>query len=114
MHYFSEVVIYNSLSLSINFDFNSICERVTPRLSHANAAVVLSAVKVGIVNIQVLLTCLSKFHSIDWENLIMYQDNPPCIPAFVLLLTSEVKNSVIRINRNLCLYIYRVALKVTV
>lgn len=27
----------------------SICERVTPRLSHANAAVVLSAVKVGLV-----------------------------------------------------------------
>ena len=27
--------------------FSSICERVTPRLSHANAAVVLSAVKVS-------------------------------------------------------------------
>lgn len=26
----------------------SICERITPRLAHANAAVVLSAVKVGI------------------------------------------------------------------
>ena len=33
-----------SLSLSL-----SICERVTPRLSHANAAVVLSAVKVSVV-----------------------------------------------------------------
>ncbi len=27
----------------------NVCERVTPRLSHANAAVVLSAVKVAIV-----------------------------------------------------------------
>ena len=27
--------------------FSSICERVTPRLAHANAAVVLSAVKVN-------------------------------------------------------------------
>ena len=30
----------------------SICERVTPRLAHANAAVVLSAVKVGINTFQ--------------------------------------------------------------
>lgn len=30
----------------IIFSLHSICERVTPRLSHANAAVVLSAVKV--------------------------------------------------------------------
>jgi len=50
----------------------SICERVTPRLAHANAAVVLSAVKVGgrglaslmwyqdkhVVNCQIYLNCL--------------------------------------------------------
>ena len=34
------------LSFVILYFFCSICERVTPRLSHANAAVVLSAVKV--------------------------------------------------------------------
>ena len=32
----------------IIFSLHSICERVTPRLSHANAAVVLSAVKVHV------------------------------------------------------------------
>ena len=32
----------------IIFSLHSICERVTPRLSHANAAVVLSAVKVRV------------------------------------------------------------------
>lgn len=29
-----------------NFIYFSICERITPRLAHANAAVVLSAIKV--------------------------------------------------------------------
>ena len=38
--FFLHFCMFFVLSLS------SICERVTPRLSHANAAVVLSAVKV--------------------------------------------------------------------
>ena len=42
----SFMLLLFSLSLSLSL---SICERVTPRLSHANAAVVLSAVKVGVV-----------------------------------------------------------------
>jgi len=39
---YDEIVIY----LPKYFFFCSICERITPRLAHANAAVVLSAVKV--------------------------------------------------------------------
>ena len=38
-------------------DAQGICERVTPRLAHANAAVVLSAVKVCIKRILVLSIC---------------------------------------------------------
>ena len=42
------VVYVNMSHRNFNYcNFNhSICERITPRLSHANAAVVLSAVKV--------------------------------------------------------------------
>ncbi len=45
----SKVRAHNSNYLAKNegqFVFCSICERITPRLAHANAAVVLSAIKV--------------------------------------------------------------------
>lgn len=42
----------------------SICERITPRLAHANAAVVLSAVKVIIRFIYFLLNRIERFFSI--------------------------------------------------
>ena len=37
----------------------SICERITPRLAHANSAVVLSAVKVRTLNPPLLFTFFS-------------------------------------------------------
>lgn len=48
----------------------SICERVTPRLSHANAAVVLSAVKVRIRANFTYCSCkLFKFLYLDFREL---------------------------------------------
>jgi vesicle coat complex subunit len=38
------IILYKLLVLC--FKYFSICERITPRLAHANAAVVLSAIKV--------------------------------------------------------------------
>ena len=51
-HRWGQIFILDSLANYTPKDereAQSVCERVTPRLAHANAAVVLSAVKVGIV-----------------------------------------------------------------
>lgn len=60
-------------------DVNSICERVTPRLSHANSAVVLSAVKV----LMKFLELLPK--DSDYYNTLLKKLSPP----LVTLLSGE-------------------------
>ncbi len=59
--------------------FQSICERVTPRLSHANSAVVLSAVKV----LMKFLELLPK--DSDYYNTLLKKLSPP----LVTLLSGE-------------------------
>lgn len=59
--------------------FHSICERVTPRLSHANSAVVLSAVKV----LMKFLELLPK--DSDYYNTLLKKLSPP----LVTLLSGE-------------------------
>lgn len=59
--------------------FDSICERVTPRLSHANSAVVLSAVKV----LMKFLELLPK--DSDYYNTLLKKLSPP----LVTLLSGE-------------------------
>lgn len=66
--------LFCSLSLS-----RSICERVTPRLSHANSAVVLSAVKV----LMKFLELLPK--DSDYYNTLLKKLSPP----LVTLLSGE-------------------------
>lgn len=61
------------------FFLNSICERVTPRLSHANSAVVLSAVKV----LMKFLELLPK--DSDYYNTLLKKLSPP----LVTLLSGE-------------------------
>ncbi len=61
------------------FLFQSICERVTPRLSHANSAVVLSAVKV----LMKFLELLPK--DSDYYNTLLKKLSPP----LVTLLSGE-------------------------
>lgn len=61
------------------FPFGSICERVTPRLSHANSAVVLSAVKV----LMKFLELLPK--DSDYYNTLLKKLSPP----LVTLLSGE-------------------------
>lgn len=58
---------------------NSICERITPRLAHANAAVVLSAVKV-LMKFMEMLPADSDFVSTLTKKLA---------PPLVTLLSSE-------------------------
>lgn len=66
---------------TLNFfsPFSSICERVTPRLSHANSAVVLSAVKV----LMKFLELLPK--DSDYYNTLLKKLSPP----LVTLLSGE-------------------------
>lgn len=66
----------SELPLSVSF---SICERVTPRLSHANSAVVLSAVKV----LMKFLELLPK--DTDYYNTLLKKLSPP----LVTLLSGE-------------------------
>lgn len=61
------------------FSFSSICERVTPRLSHANSAVVLSAVKV----LMKFMEMLSK--DLDYYGTLLKKLAPP----LVTLLSAE-------------------------
>lgn len=63
----------------VTLDFQSICERVTPRLSHANSAVVLSAVKV----LMKFLELLPK--DSDYYNTLLKKLSPP----LVTLLSGE-------------------------
>lgn len=69
------------LTLTFSFlpPFKSICERVTPRLSHANSAVVLSAVKV----LMKFLELLPK--DSDYYNTLLKKLSPP----LVTLLSGE-------------------------
>lgn len=63
--------------------FFSICERITPRLAHANAAVVLSAVKV-LMKLMEMLPADSDFVSTLTKKLA---------PPLVTLLSSEPEAS---------------------
>lgn len=67
---------YSTLHFSLRY---SICERVTPRLSHANSAVVLSAVKV----LMKFLELLPK--DSDYYNTLLKKLSPP----LVTLLSGE-------------------------
>lgn len=66
-------------SFPLFFSFSSICERVTPRLSHANSAVVLSAVKV----LMKFMEMLSK--DLDYYGTLLKKLAPP----LVTLLSAE-------------------------
>lgn len=55
----------------------SICERVTPRLSHANAAVVLSAVKVSFVE---------TIRWLDWSGLLLKGGGRGCDVLFMVMI----------------------------
>lgn len=68
-----------SIRLCIFTHCRSICERVTPRLSHANSAVVLSAVKV----LMKFLELLPK--DSDYYNTLLKKLSPP----LVTLLSGE-------------------------
>jgi len=69
--------------LFILVSFFSICERITPRLAHANAAVVLSAVKV-LMKLMEMLPADSDFVSTLTKKLA---------PPLVTLLSSEPEAS---------------------
>jgi vesicle coat complex subunit len=69
--------------LFILVPFFSICERITPRLAHANAAVVLSAVKV-LMKLMEMLPADSDFVSTLTKKLA---------PPLVTLLSSEPEAS---------------------
>lgn len=71
--------IFDSLFSCSRLCFCSICERVTPRLSHANSAVVLSAVKV----LMKFLELLPK--DSDYYNTLLKKLSPP----LVTLLSGE-------------------------
>lgn len=65
--------------ITFPFFFSSICERITPRLAHANAAVVLSAVK-----------CLMKFMELMVSDSEFVKNlSKKLAPPLVTLLSSE-------------------------
>ena len=63
---------------AFNILFFSICERITPRLAHANAAVVLSAVKV-------LMKMMDLIKNTEFVQMLQKKLAPP----LVTLLSSE-------------------------
>lgn len=76
LNFFCKKYQISELPLSVSF---SICERVTPRLSHANSAVVLSAVKV----LMKFLELLPK--DSEYYNTLLKKLSPP----LVTLLSGE-------------------------
>ena len=58
----------------------SICERITPRLAHANAAVVLSAVKV-------LMKLMDQINNVEFVQMLQKKLAPP----LVTLLSAEAE-----------------------
>jgi AP-1 complex subunit beta-1 len=96
-----QVFILDSLALyepPDDRDRQSMCERVTPRLQHVNAAVVLSAVKVGVGGITGLETICSLSYPFQvlMKNIDRLQDNDlktsfykKLAPPLVTLLSSE-------------------------
>lgn len=73
------MTIFFPFSSPLTPDTSSICERVTPRLSHANSAVVLSAVKV----LMKFMEMLSK--DLDYYGTLLKKLAPP----LVTLLSAE-------------------------
>lgn len=73
------MIISFLFSFPLTADTCSICERVTPRLSHANSAVVLSAVKV----LMKFMEMLSK--DLDYYGTLLKKLAPP----LVTLLSAE-------------------------
>ena len=70
-----QVFILDSLSNYMPKDereAQSICERITPRLAHANAAVVLSAVKVLMKYMEMMQQVLSTFNWTIFTNLFSF------------------------------------------
>lgn len=63
-----------------NREAQSICERVTPRLSHANAAVVLSTIKV-------LMRFMELIPDVEYKTALLRKLSPP----LVTLLSSEAE-----------------------
>lgn len=80
---------------------NSICERVTPRLSHANSAVVLSAVKV----LMKFMEMLSK--DLDYYGTLLKKLAPP----LVTLLSAEPELQYVAL-RNINLIVQKRYIKV--
>ena len=69
--------------------FHSICERITPRLAHANAAVVLSAVKV-------LMKLMDQIANSEFVQMLQKKLAPP----LVTLLSAEAEIQVRSISRS--------------
>lgn len=85
-----------SPSFPISSTFASICERVTPRLSHANSAVVLSAVKV----LMKFMEMLPK--DLDYYGTLLKKLAPP----LVTLLSAEPELQYVAL-RNINLIVQR-------
>lgn len=85
-----------SLSLPLSSTTPSICERVTPRLSHANSAVVLSAVKV----LMKFMEMLPK--DLDYYGTLLKKLAPP----LVTLLSAEPELQYVAL-RNINLIVQR-------
>ena len=74
-----DTTISAGLTSHTSFPWSSICERITPRLAHANAAIVLSAVK-----------CLMKFMELMvGESEFVKNLTKKLAPPLVTLLSSE-------------------------
>ena len=94
--YFIEQMRFAMFDLTFNILICSICERVAPRFAHANAAVVLSAVKVkfgfhrnnDIVMLQNLLELL---HELNLAVMYLLHGNIPEIKAVLHSFISSVK-----------------------
>lgn len=84
MLFHDQTSVYILCSYHCNFSFISICERITPRLAHANAAVVLSAVK-----------CLMKFMELMVSDSEFVKNlSKKLAPPLVTLLSSEPEVSI--------------------
>ena len=67
----------------------SICERITPRLAHANAAVVLSAVKVLMKYMEMMPQVRFYLNSLNY----LYNTNPKTVHRNILNLDNLVSRA---------------------
>ena len=77
-------------------ELQSICERVSPRLQHVNAAVVLSAVKV-------IMKLLAAMADEDYKTALLAKLAPP----LVTLLSSEPEIQCVLVLSSLCVLLLR-------